>query len=221
MQRKTSGVMRPSPRVVLAFLHLHIHIHHFRGPAIDYAGLGAASFASWIGVPGPGESLLIATSVLAARHHLGIVSVVFVAFAGANLGGMGGWLIGRRAGRRLLTARGPLQAMRERALARGDRVFERYAFVAVLLTPSWIAGIHRVRPAVYVAANTFASAIWAGTIGIGAYLVGPSIVDFANDLGLVASIGVVALIVIGVGGEFLWRRRRRRSRAAANGAADR
>jgi membrane protein DedA with SNARE-associated domain len=204
--------------VVLAFLHIHLHFHHFRGPAIDYAGLGAASFASWAGVPGPGESLLIAAAVLSAKHHLGIVSVLITALIGANVGGIAGWLVGRRAGRRLLTGRGPLQGMRQRAVARGDVVFERYAFIAVLLTPSWIAGIHRVRPAVYLAANAVGAAAWAGGIGMGAYLVGPSVVDVANDLGLIATIGVVVVIAVGVGGEALWRRRRRRAREAAEGS---
>jgi membrane protein DedA with SNARE-associated domain len=201
--------------VALAFLHIHIHIHihHFKGPAVDYAGLAAASFASWVGLPGPGESVLIATGVLAAKHHLGIVSVLFVAFLGANGGGVAGFVIGRRAGRGLLTGRGPLRAMRMRAVSRGDAVFERYAVVAVLLTPSWIAGIHRVRAPVFLFANALGAVIWAGVIGMGAYLVGPSIVDFASDLGLVATLGVVALIVIAVAGELVWRRRRRRARA--------
>jgi membrane protein DedA with SNARE-associated domain len=50
---------------------------------------------------------------------------------------------------------------------------------------------------------------------MGAYLVGPSIVEVANDLGLVATIGIAAVVVIAVGGEFGWRRRRRRARAAS------
>ena len=122
--------LKAAKAVLVLGLALHLHIHHFHGPAVDYVGLAAASAASWIGVPGPGEPVLIATAVLAAKHHLGIVSVLFVAFMAANAGGIGGWLIGRRAGRGLVTVRGPLRKIRVRALERSDDVFKRYAVVA-------------------------------------------------------------------------------------------
>ena len=194
-----------------AFLHIHIHLHHFKGPAIDYVGLALAAFASWVGLPGPGETVLIATAVAASKHNLGIVSVLFVAWAAAAAGGILGWLIGRRAGRGLLTRQGPLQGMRRRAVERGDRVFERYTALAILLTPPWIAGIHGVRTGVYLFWNTVESALWAGGIGMGAYLVGPSVVDAVSDLGLVTTLAVVGLVVFVVGGE-VFRRRRRRSK---------
>jgi membrane protein DedA with SNARE-associated domain len=210
--------LKAAKAVLVLGLALHIHIHHFHGPAIDYVGLAAAAAASWIGVPGPGEPVLIATAVLAAKHHLGIVSVLVVAFLAANAGGIAGWLIGRRTGRGLLTVRGPLRNLRLRAVERGDDVFKRYAVIAVLLTPSWIAGIHRVRAPVYLFANALGAAIWAGGIGIGAYLVGPSVVDVVGDAGLVTTLIVVAAIVAVIVGEIVRRRRRRRSQAAA--AAD-
>ena len=108
-----------------------------------------------------------------------------------------------------MTARGPLQKIRLRALERSDDVFKRYAVIAVLLTPSWIAGIHRVRGTVYLPTNTLGAAIWAGGIGMSAYLVGPSVVDIVGDLGLVTTLAVVGLVVFAVGGELLRRRRRR------------
>jgi membrane protein DedA with SNARE-associated domain len=198
--------------VVQAFLHLHIHLHHFKGPAIDYVGLALAAFASWVGLPGPGETVLIATAVAASKHNLGIVSVLFVAWVAAVAGGIIGWLIGRRAGRALLTRRGPWQAMRQRAVERGDRVFERYTAIAILLTPPWIAGIHGVRTGVYLFWNALEAALWAGGIGMAAYLIGPSVVDEVNDLGLVTMLAVVGLVVFAVGGEILRRRRRRRAK---------
>ena len=94
---------------VLALLHIHLH-HHFHGPEVDYVGLALAAAASWVGLPGPGESLLIAAGVLAAQHRLDIGSVIFVAWAGATVGGIAGWLIGKSAGRRLITAPGPLHS---------------------------------------------------------------------------------------------------------------
>jgi membrane protein DedA with SNARE-associated domain len=198
---------------VPALLHIHLHLHHrFHGPPFDYAGLAVAAAASWIGVPGPGEPVLIAAGVLAAKHQLDIASVVFVAWVAATTGGVIGWLIGLRAGRGFLVAPGPLRSARLRAVQRGEQVFARYPVVAIVLTPSWVAGIHRVRGAVFHPTNAISAALWASGIGFGSYFVGPAIVDLVGDLGLVTGIGLGALIVLVVVLELRRRRRRRSSR---------
>jgi membrane protein DedA with SNARE-associated domain len=202
----------------MALLHdlLALHLgalgrHRAEGPAVDYFGLAAAAAASWAGVPGPGEPVLIAAGVLAARHKLDLSTVLLVAWAGATAGGIMGWAIGRRAGRRLVTAPGPLHGVRLRAVERGERIFERYAVAAVVLTPSWIAGIHKVRSSVYQPTNALAAAVWAGGIGVGSYLAGPAVIDVVGDFSTGTSVIVVAVIVGGLALE-LARRRRLRSR---------
>lgn len=207
------------PVLILAF-HFHLHFHHFHGAAIDYVGLAAAAFASWAGVPGPGEPVLIATAVLASKHHLDITGLLLVAWVAATAGGIVGWLLGMWGGRRILTFPGPLRKFREGAVARGDKIFERHPVIAVVMTPPWIAGIHRVRPPVYLAINAVSAAVWAAGIGLGAYYAGPSIIDLADDFGVVTVIGVVALVAIAVGGELLRRRRRAARRAATQPAGD-
>jgi membrane protein DedA with SNARE-associated domain len=216
--------MRRSPRHVrllgritgLLFLGLALHIHHrFRGPAIDYGALSLASAASWVGVPGPGEPVLIAAGVIAARHHLDITSVILVAWGGATVGGIAGWLIGLKAGRVLLTAPGPLLRLRLAAVARGDEVFRRLPVIAILLAPSWVAGIHRVRSAIYLPTNAVGAAAWAAGIGLGAYYVGPPIIDFVQDLGVFTAIGIVVLVGVAVGLGIAQRRRHRRRKAMA------
>jgi membrane protein DedA with SNARE-associated domain len=197
--------------LVLAF---HIR-HRFHGPPIDYLGLAAAAAASWVGIPGPGEPLLIAAGVFAARHKLDIGSVLVVAWAAATAGGVAGWLIGMRAGRVVLTTRGPFHGARRRALARGEEVFGRWPVIAILLTPSWIAGIHGVRAGIYLPTNAAGAAMWALAIGLGAYWIGPSIVDFASDLGWLTVIGLVALVVVGAVLELSRRRRRAKRRDTA------
>ena len=131
---------------ITVWFGLHLH-HHFHGPPVDYVGLAAASVASWIGVPGPGESVLVAAGIFAAKHKLDIAEVLLVAWVAATAGGIAGWLIGMRAGRAVMTAPGPLQRARQKAVERGDEIFGRVPVLAVVLTPSWIAGIHRVRTA--------------------------------------------------------------------------
>jgi membrane protein DedA with SNARE-associated domain len=189
-------------------------LHHVHGPAIDYATIVAASFASWAGLPGPGETVLIAAAVIAAKHKLDITPVVLVAFLGATGGGVAGWLAGMKGGRVVLTAPGPFQQFRINAVRRGDLIFRRITVIAVLLTPSWVAGIHHVRPRVYLPVNAISAAAWAAGVGVGAYYVGPPVIEFVDDLGWIATTALVALLVGVVGGELLRRRRRRRRRAA-------
>jgi len=193
--------------LVLFALGVHLH-QRFHGPPVDYAALGAASFASWVGVPGPGEPLLIAAGVLAAKHKLSISEVLLVASVTATLGGVVGWWIGLKFGRRLMSSRGPLHSLRQRALERGDEVFERWAAPAVLLTTSWIAGIHHVRPSVYMLWNLVGAVAWAVGIGLGGYFAGPPVIHFVDKLGWVTVIGILALVTVGVGLEVARRRRR-------------
>jgi membrane protein DedA with SNARE-associated domain len=192
--------------------------HRFHGPPIDYLGLAAAAAASWVGLPGPGETVLIAASVLAARHKLAIGPVIAVAFVAATAGGVAGWLAGMKAGRVVLSARGPLWRQRRSALERGDEIFGRAPVLAIFLTPSWVAGIHRVRFGIYILVNTASAALWAVGIGLAAYFIGPSVVDFVGDLGTVTEIGLVLLVIAAVVLE-IRRRRRRRTRREGPAAA--
>jgi len=197
-------------QLVSGLAHVHAQIQHsLHEQPFDYAGLALAAFASWVGVPGPGEPALIAAGVLAAQHKLDIVTVLLVAWVAATAGGIAGWLIGIKAGRAFLVVPGPLRQARIRAVARGEMVFARFAVIAIVLTPSWIAGIHRVGAAVYLPTNAAAAALWAVGIGLGAYFVGPTVVDLVKDLGLVSAVGIGLFIVAGIVIEV--RRRRRRA----------
>jgi membrane protein DedA with SNARE-associated domain len=196
--------------LVAALLHIHLHVHRFHGPSLDYGGLAAAAFASWIGLPGPGESLLIAAGILAAKGKLDLTETLLVAFVAALLGGILGWLIGLKAGRRFLEQPGPLLRFRRRALKRGDEVFKRYPAFAVLMTTSWMAGINRAETGVYMVWNAVGALIWTLGIGLGAYFAGPPIVDLVSDAGWLIVVGILGVVVIGVGLEIGWRRRRAR-----------
>ena len=178
----------------IAVLHIHA-----RGPGIDYVGVLAASAASWVGLPGPGEAALVAAGISAGHHHLDISALIALAWVGATVGGMAGWLVGVRGGRGVLTAPGPLHRLRLALIDRG----ERYGLVAVLFTPSWIAGIHNMRLSRYAPANAVSALLWALGWGLAAYFVGPSITDVISDagsarwlvvIGVVATVATIALM---------------------------
>jgi membrane protein DedA with SNARE-associated domain len=184
---------------VIAALHLHIHA---KGPGIDYVGVLVASIASWAGLPGPGEAALVAAAISAGQHHLDITAILAVAWIGAAVGGMAGWIVGVRAGRGVMTAPGPLRHLREKIIEKGDRFYERYGLVAVLFTPSWVAGIHHMRLSRYGPVNLVSALIWALGWGLLAYYIGPSITDVISDAGtarwfvLAGILGAVAAIAL-------------------------
>ena len=196
--------------------HLHLHlIHHgVPTPSIDYTALAIASFASWAGLPGPGEPLLIAAAIVASKHRLDIKPVLAWAFVGASLGGIAGWLAGLFGGRALMTAPGPLRKLRLKAVERGEEVFERFTIIAILLTPAWVAGINRVGTVIYLVTNEVTALVWAVGIGLGAYYAGPPVLDIVADIGWISAVGIGLLIAVAIGLEVM-RRRRRGAREAA------
>ncbi|HSO99796.1 MAG TPA: hypothetical protein VLP43_12650 [Solirubrobacteraceae bacterium] len=202
-------------------LHVHVHVHlfahhHFRGPPIDYGALGLAAAASFAGLPGPGEPLLVAAGIFAAQHRLDITTVLVVSWLGATLGGIAGWILGLKAGRALLTAPGPLHRLRLRALARGDEVFTRIPVLAIILAPAPVAGIHRVRARLYLPVNLAFAVVWAVGIGLGAYYVGPPVLDVVGDLGWVFGGALVVVVAAALAFGVMQRRRSRAARAAVD-----
>jgi membrane protein DedA with SNARE-associated domain len=194
--------------MLTAALHVHLHLfHHVRGPAFDYIGVAIAAFASWAGLPGPGESLLLAAGVFAGKHKLDITPVLAVAWAGATAGGIVGWLFGRVAGRSALTAPGPLRRFRLDAVSKGELAFKRHEAIAVLLTPSWVAGIYRAGAATYNIVNATSAVAWTLAIGIGAYYIGPVVLEVIQDFGTFGTVVAVVIVAIGVGATVIrrWR----------------
>ena len=213
--RSPVALMLPLALQLHFHLHFHFRHHHLPSAPIDYGALAAAAAASWIGVPGPGEPVLVAAGIFASRGQLDIASAVLAAWAGAAAGGVGGWLIGLKAGRTVLTAHGPLLRLRRAAIARGDEVFTRIPVLAVLLAPSWVAGIHRVRARLFLPVNAVGAMLWAAGIGLGAYYAGPPVLDVVGDLGWILGGALVVVVAAVVVAGTLQRRRQRRRRAAA------
>lgn len=196
----------PGLRLLLlsVFAVSHAHAHH---SGVDYIGVFLAAAVSWSVLPGPGEAALIAAGISAAHGRLVLAPVLAAGWAGAVTGGAAGWIVGMKGGRGLLTARGPLRHMRLAMVLRGDRFYRSYGPLAVLFTPSWIAGIHMHWPR-FLPANALAALVWACSVGLGAYLLGPSITDVVADAGLAGGLLIVALVALAAA-VVLWRRLRR------------
>jgi membrane-associated protein len=170
-----------------------------------------------MGIPVPGETALVTAGIVASRGRLEIELVIALAAAAAILGDNIGFAIGRKLGRKLLTAPGPLLHHRRRVIAIGEPFFDRHGPKAVFLgrwvtglriTAAWMAGVTRMPWPTFLFWNALGGIAWATSIGLLAYFVGHS----AETIIHVAGLGGAGAVV--VGGVVVWlvlRARRRRA----------
>jgi membrane-associated protein len=189
-----------------AVMAIHLH-HRFHGPHVDYVGVGVAAAASWIGIAGVGEAALIAAGIAAGRGKVDISSMILVAWFGAMVGGLAGWVIGRKGGRALMSRPGPLYRLRMRLLRRGDDIYERRGFLAVYLAPTFMAGISGMRLRRFLVANAICALAWVALVGLGAYFFGPSVADALGDVGTVGLILIGVVAAVSLVARWRWKRR--------------
>jgi membrane protein DedA with SNARE-associated domain len=188
-----------------------------------YLGVAATVALETLGLPLPGETLLIAAAVLSGRHMLDPAVVAVSAWTGALLGDNAAYLIGRYGGMRLLRRFGGRLGLSSKRLAAGQRIHRRYGAMIVVgarFIPiirqlnGLLAGSLAMQWWRFVLFDAIGTGLWAG----GWVLVG----NFAGEevsklvqvpplwwlagLGAAAAIGGAVLIVL---------RRRRRVTAAA------
>ena len=88
----------------------------------QYLLLFLAVAASWAGVPVIGTAALGTAAVAASQDKLDLAAVIVVAVLAGEAGGLVGYAIGRRWGRRLLERPGKYQAGREKMMQRGEKL---------------------------------------------------------------------------------------------------
>ena len=172
---------------------------------VDYGYLAVFALVAVesVGVPVPGETMLIIAAVYAgATGKLSIGLVVAVAAAGAIVGDNVGYLVGRVGGWRLLRRYGHYVRIDERKLKLGRYLFMRHGgkvvffgrFVGILRTYSAaLAGANHMRFRRFLAFNASGGVIWAAIYGFGYYYVA----DILERLGTPVSIalGLIAAAV--------------------------
>jgi membrane protein DedA with SNARE-associated domain len=164
----------------------------------------------------PGETALIAAGVYASQGHLSIIGVVSVAAAGAIIGDNIGYWLGREGGRRLLYRYALLTRLADRVMPPAERFFQRHGGKAVFLarffggvrvTGAWMAGITRMTWWRFLFWNAAGGIVWAVGVGLIAYYVGKAAADTIARYGVYAGIGLAILLVLGIAGLHVWRRR--------------
>lgn len=153
-------------------------IDHYIAAYGAFAILVIVYFESF-GAPLPGESALIACSLLALNGTLNIEHVLIAVFIGAVLGDCTGYIIGRYGGRALILRYGSRIKITPERLEQSEKMFETKGiyvvatarFVVLLRQLNGIiAGSMKMPPLHFMAANIVGAFGWTLVWGLGPYL---------------------------------------------------
>jgi phosphatidylglycerol lysyltransferase len=192
-----------------------LHLVEQFGYLIVFLGVGIES----LGVPVPGETVLIIGAVLAAQGHLNPAAVAAVAAAGAILGDNTGYYVGRRWGERLIRARGLRRIYDPRRVAVAERFFQKHGwtavffgrFIAILrIFAGPLAGLHKMPWTHFVLANAGGAVVWVAAVVTAGLLVGGNLNSLISLVSRAGYIGLGLAIVLVVGFVVVHRLRRRR-----------
>ncbi len=165
------------------------------GYLIVASGIGIES----IGIPFPGETILIAASVYAGAGHLSIFWVIVSAASGAIIGDNVGYTLGRYEGRRLLTKFGKYFKIYPRHLKYAERYFKRFGdktvffgrFIAILrIWAAALAGVNKMKWKTFLLYNALGGITWATFYGIIGYYLGENLPLLFSVLRSINKIGI-------------------------------
>src|SRR6202048_3458490 len=148
------------------------------------------------GVPLPGETILVASALLAATTgQIDIVLVVLAAAAGAIVGDGMGYLVGRQFGSPFLRRYGRYIRLDEDRLLIGRYLFFSYGsavvffgrFIAVLrMFAALLAGANGMPAARFFFFNITGGICWACLFGFGAYAAGAQMYKISGTLSVIS-----------------------------------
>ena len=175
----------------------------------QYLLLFLAVGASWAGVPFIGTAALGAAAVAASQDKLDLAAVIVVAVLAGEAGGLVGYAIGRRWGRRLVERPGKRRAGREKMLQRGEKLYARWGFLAVFVTPAIVSGTAKMPAYQFALWNLLDSLGWSVSVAASAYGVGRLATGHhaGHDVAILL-IGLAAGVLVAVAAMRRHRRRR-------------
>jgi membrane protein DedA with SNARE-associated domain len=185
-----------------------------------YAIVFAAIMIESMGVPFPGETmLLVASAYAASTGALGIFGVIGSAAGGAMIGDSLGYWIGREGGRRLIRRYGKFVGLTDDRYQRAQDYLKRHGGKAVFfgrfvsIARTWIAvlvGAHRLNYFQFLLYNVLGGIVWATVYGSLGYAFGsnlPLLETWVKRAGITITIAAVVLVI------YLIRLRKKRKRA--------
>lgn len=166
-----------------------------------------------VGIPLPGETILIVAGTLAGKfHHLNVWGVFAAASAGAMIGDNIGFWIGDKGGYKLLARYGKYIRLDEGKLKVGHYIFDRHGgkvvflgrFVSILRAyAAFLAGTNRMRWRSFLLFNAAGGIVWAGVYSFASYYAGAGLRHSSGKIDII--VGVTAAVVV-FGGILVMRR---------------
>ncbi len=186
-----------------------------------YLAVFALMALTFAGIPAIGAAVVGWAAVLASQGKLDIGAVLIVAMLGAEAGGLAGYSIGDRWGRRLLDRPGRFQARRQQAVARAEGIYAKWGRLAVFFTPTIVSGLLKMKYSQFVVWNFVVGAVYVLSIGPAAYGAG-KVSAGESDWGSLGAL--VAGLALAAGSTMLaaryYRRRKARRLLAHAGASN-
>ncbi|HEX3915936.1 MAG TPA: DedA family protein [Caulobacteraceae bacterium] len=172
-----------------------------------YAAVFVFLLIESIGIPVPGEGILIAAALFAAQtHRLEIAAVLAAGMTAAFLGTCLGYLAGRRAGLPLLARYGRYIGLTTARQRLGQYLFLRHGgkivffgrFIAFLRAfEGLLAGVNRMPWRHFLLFNALGAAAWTTVVGLAAYVFGRTFVHLSKPFGLALILATVVALVVG------------------------
>lgn len=189
-------------------------------PALQHYGLPGlfvAVFLESLGLPMPGETMIIVFAAMAGAGQFSVVTVGVTAFAGAVLGDNVGYLIGRRAGRPWIVRHGSRFGIAEARMQKVEAIIARRGTLVVAVArffpllrqlnglAAGVAGMHWVR---FLVANVVGAGLWVTVWVALAYTFGSEAHIFPNLAGhLTLVAAAIVVVVLAAASAYLLRRR--------------
>jgi len=178
-----------------------------------------------LGIPLPGETVLITAAVYAGHtHRLNPWLIFLVASAAAIIGDNIGYWIGDKGGYPLARRYGSKVRLDEQKLKIARYLFDRYGvrvvffgrFVSVLRTyAAFLAGTSQMRWRKFLPANAVGGILWAGIYTFAFYLAGNALQKASGIINwILIGIAIVAIVAV-----IMWIRRQTSKLAARAEAA--
>jgi len=160
--------------------------------------------AVFIGTFLEGETILVMAGFFAQRGYLQLLGVILVAAAGAYVGHVFWFFLGRTKGVQLLD-RFPKM---KKHFGKGIRIFERYGAPAIFIT-QWlyglrvtcavIIGISRISVAKFLILEAITCLIWAAIISAAGYYFGRAVERVLGRAAHIEKWGLLILVAVGIG----------------------
>lgn len=197
-------------------------------PVSVYLLVGVVIGLESLGIPLPGEIVLVAAALMSAQNHVSPWVVGTCAAVGAIVGDSIGYAVGRRGGREMLDRLGRRfpRHFSPGQIAAAEQSFERWGmwavflgrFVALLrIFAGPLAGVLRMPYWKFLIANVVGGVIWAGGTTAVVHYVGVIAEPWLKRF---SYLGLAAAVLIGAASLLLVKRRAARAGAAAPAAEE-